>query len=76
VHLHHDHDNAEHLRRRLLEYKQLLASRHGLLSRRRDDREVIYGFVHDDWALDNSRPDGRCCGVYNELDVLREARSR
>ena len=72
VHLHHDRDNAEHLRQRLLEYKQLLASRHGLLSRRRDNGEVVYGFVHGDWALDNSRPDGRCCGVNNELDVLRE----
>jgi len=72
VHLHHDHDNPEHLRRRLLEYKQLLVSRHGLLSRRRDDGEIVYGFVHGDWALDNSRPDGRCCGVNNELDVLRE----
>jgi hypothetical protein len=56
----------------LLEYKQLLVSRHGLLSRRRDDGEIVYGFVHGDWALDNSRPDGRCCGVNNELDVLRE----
>ena len=76
VHLHHDRDNAENLRGQLLEYKHLLASQHGLLSRRRGDGEIVYGFVHGNWALDNSRPDGRCCGVYNELDVLREARSR
>ena len=33
---------------------------------------IRYGFVHGNWALDNSRPDGRRCGVNNELDVLRE----
>jgi len=31
----------------------------------------MYGFVHGNWALDNSRPDGRWCGVNNEIEVLR-----
>jgi hypothetical protein len=70
--LHHDHDNAANLRRTLERYKSLLAGRHGLLSRRRTNGEIVYGFVHGNWALDNSRTDGRCCGVNNELDVLRE----
>ena len=34
--------------------------------------EVKYGFIHGNWALDNSLPDGKHCGVNNELDVLRE----
>jgi hypothetical protein len=72
VQLHHDHDTAETLRTRLLDYKVLLSSRHGLLSRARTTGEVTYGFVHGNWALDNSRPDGRWCGVNNELDILRE----
>jgi hypothetical protein len=72
VHLHHDGDTADGMRARLLEYRQLLARRHGLLARRRDTGEVTYAFIHGDWALDNSRPDGGCCGVNNELDVLRE----
>jgi hypothetical protein len=72
VHLHHDHDTAEGLRSKLLAFKELLAERHGLLSRHRDTRELAYGFIHGNWALDNSRPDGRWCGVNNELDVLRE----
>jgi hypothetical protein len=72
VHLHHDNDTAENLRRTLLQYKELLSARHGLLSRRRDTGEVAYGFIHGNWALDNSRADGRWCGVNNELDVLRE----
>ena len=46
--------------------------RHGLLARNRNTGELAYGFVHGNWALDNSRPDGRLCGVNNEIDVLRE----
>ena len=67
IHLHHDNDSAENLRRALLEFKECLAKRHGLLSRRRDTGEVMYGFIHGNWALSNSRPDGRFCGVNDEL---------
>jgi hypothetical protein len=72
VHLHHDNDTADNLRRALLEYRDLLADRHGLLARRRDTGEPAYAFIHGNWALCNSRPDGRWCGVDNELTVLRE----
>jgi hypothetical protein len=72
VHLHHDRDNAEALREKLLAFKEILAGKHGLLSRDRQTGELVYGFIHGDWALDNSKPDGTCCGVNNELDVLRE----
>lgn len=72
VHLHHDNDTAENLRRTLLEFKTTLANRHGLLARDKVTGEVVYGFIHGNWALDNSRSDGRRCGVNNELDVLRE----
>lgn len=72
VHLHHDRDTEAGLRSKLLEFKETLAQRHGLLSQRRDTGELAYGFIHGNWALCNSRPDGRWCGVNNELDVLRE----
>jgi hypothetical protein len=72
VHLHHDGDTAAALREKLLQFKERLANRHGLLSRDRNSDELAYGFIHGNWALDNSRPDGRWCGVNNELDVLRE----
>lgn len=72
VHLHHDGDTAANLRSTLVNFKELLAERHGLLARDRDTWELRYGFVHGNWALDNSRPDGRCCGVANELSILRE----
>jgi hypothetical protein len=31
-----------------------------------------FAFVHGNWALANSRPDGRWCGVNEELEVLRQ----
>jgi hypothetical protein len=71
IHLHHDGDTAAGLRDKLLHFKELLAERHGLLARRRDTGEVAYGFIHGNWALCNSRPDGRLCGVNDELEVLR-----
>ena len=72
IHHHHDNDTADALRQRLLEFKKLFHERHGVLPRQKRTGELMYGFVHGNWALDNSRPDGRRCGVNNELDVLRE----
>lgn len=71
VHLHHDNDTAERLEEMLRGYTKVLSSRHGLLARHRESGDLKYGFVHGNWALDNSRPDGKYCGVNNELDVLR-----
>ncbi|RYD69257.1 MAG: hypothetical protein EOP84_28815, partial [Verrucomicrobiaceae bacterium] len=70
VHLHHDNDTAENLRSTLEEGKERLAG-HGLLSRDQSGA-TRYGFIHGNWALDNSHPHGRFCGVRNELSVLRE----
>jgi hypothetical protein len=71
VHLHHDNDTADNLRKTLLDWKELLHQRHGLLARD-PFGQIRYGFIHGNWCLDNSRPDGRWCGVNSELDVLRE----
>lgn len=72
LHLHHDNDTAENLRATLLEAQELFARRHGLLPRDPRTGRPAYGFIHGNWALDNSRPDGGWCGVNNELEVLRE----
>lgn len=71
VHLHHDNDTPDNLRKTLLDWKHLLRDRHGLLPQDRSG-QTRYAFIHGNWALDNSRPDGRWCGVNNELDILRE----
>jgi hypothetical protein len=72
IHLHHDCDTAENLRATLETHKRLMARRHGLGACDRSTGGLTYAFIHGDWALDNSRPDGRRCGVNNELDVLRQ----
>ena len=70
VHLHHDNDTAENLERSLVAFKTVLFERHGFLRRDAITGEIVYCFIHGNWALDNSRPDGRWCGVDNELAVL------
>jgi hypothetical protein len=72
VHLHHDDDTPAGFRDKLEVFKTTLVDRHGLLGRDRTTGETRYAFIHGNWALCNSRPDGRMCGVDNELDILRE----
>ena len=69
VHLHHDQDTAENLTKQLEQGKTQLTA-HGMLSRD-DEGHVRYGFVHGNWALDDSDPTRRNCGVSEELGVLR-----
>ncbi len=70
IHLHHDNDTVENLEITLNRFKTTLYEKHGLL--RKDERgDILYSFIHGNWALDNSRPDGRYCGVDNELNVLK-----
>lgn len=76
VHLHHDHDTADGLTDKLNRYTGRLLDRHGLLRRSERTGQARYAFVHGNWALDNSRPDGRWCGVDNELRVLVETGCR
>lgn len=71
IHLHHDNDTAENLKKTLNDFKQLLHDKHGFL-RKNAAGEIVYGFIHGNWALDNSRPDGKWCGVNNEIEVLLE----
>ncbi|HUX46151.1 MAG TPA: hypothetical protein VMV57_15505 [Terracidiphilus sp.] len=70
VHLHHDHDNADSFTRKVHEFCARLTNDHGLL--RQVDGRTVFGFIHGNWALDNSRPDGRWCGVPGEIRLLRD----
>jgi hypothetical protein len=71
VHLHHDADTSSALRGKLENFAHTLRERHGLLRDGPDGRPV-YAFIHGNWALDNSSPDGRWCGVNDEITVLRD----
>lgn len=72
IHLHHDHDTADGLRQKMNEFRQTLFDRHGLLRKDPQTGEILYSFIHGNWALCNSRPDGRWCGVDNEIEILLE----
>jgi len=71
IHLHHKNDTAANLAGALEKGKRDLAT-HGLLSTD-PTGAVRFGFIHGNWALDNSHPTGAHCGVKNELRVLLEA---
>lgn len=72
IHLHHQNDTSEGLRRTFETFKSQLQS-HGLLGRCRASGDVRFAFVHGNWSLDNSLPGGVWCGVNDEITVLRQA---
>jgi hypothetical protein len=70
VHLHHHDEQREFFIEKVSEYCRRLTGDHGLL--RQQDGRTVFGFIHGNWALDNSRPDGRCCGLNGEIALLRD----
>lgn len=71
VHLHHDADTAASFREKLIGFKELLHTQHGLL-RRNASGVIEYSFIHGNCALNNSHPTGRWCGVDDETSILLE----
>lgn len=70
IHIHHDGEGQADFEDRMQRFKTELRSHHGLL--REVNGKVVFGFIHGNWALDNSRPDGRYCGLNNEISLLRD----
>jgi len=70
LHLHHDDDTAAGLRRDIERYVDLFAG-HGHFTRDATGRPR-YAFIHGNWCLSNGRPDGKYCGVDEELPLLHE----
>ncbi|HRP06985.1 MAG TPA: hypothetical protein PLL69_00725, partial [Gemmatimonadales bacterium] len=69
VHIHHDGEGEHWFMDHMGRYIENLHDRHGLLRRAGDS--IAFGFIHGNWALDNSHPSGRWCGLNNELTLLR-----
>ncbi len=69
VQLHHDGDTEATLRAQITAGIANLRQ-HGCLASD-PAGDVRFGFVHGNWALCNSRPDGRWCGVPTEISLLR-----
>jgi len=72
VHLHHDNDTEAGLREKITRFVGVLHERHGALPVDPATGRPAFGFIHGNWCLDNSRADGRWCGLNNELILLRE----
>jgi hypothetical protein len=72
VHLHHDDDTSENLRASITAFCHTLHNDHGALSHHPETGQLMYGFIHGNWTLDNSGHNGKLCGVNDELIVLKE----
>ena len=72
IHLHHDNDTADGLREKIEWFRDKLHNDHGLLRVDPDTGRLTYGFIHGNWALDDSDPGGRHCGVRDEISILQE----
>jgi hypothetical protein len=70
VHVHHDNESRDSFITKITDYCRRLTCDHGLL--RQQDGRTVFGFIHGNWALDNSRPDGRWCGLNGEIALLRD----
>lgn len=72
IHLHHDNDTSDNLRSTLESFTETLHENHGAFIRNENTGKLQYNFIHGNWCLNNSRPDGKWCGVNDELIVLKE----
>ena len=68
VHLHHDADTPAGFTEKIEGFTRTLSRDHGLL--RVHGGKIAFGFIHGNWALDNARPDGRWCGLNDEITLL------
>jgi hypothetical protein len=72
IHLHHENDTSENLRATLTRFAKTLNEEHGGLAINPETGLLSYGFIHGNWTLDNCHPEGKWCGVNDELLVLKE----
>ena len=70
IHIHHNGEGERNFVDRMSDFIETLHTRHGLL--RQSEGRTVFGFIHGNWALDNSRPDGQWCGLNNEITLLRD----
>ena len=70
VHIHHDGEGRQKFIDKMADFCDALHTRHGLL--RWIEGKLAFGFIHGNCALDNSRPDGKWCGLNDEIIILKE----
>jgi hypothetical protein len=72
VHLHHNDDTSDNLRQTLERFTETLHENHGAFCRNKTTGKLNYSFIHGNWTLCNSHPNGEWCGVNDELIILKE----
>ena len=72
VHIHHNDDNEENFCNTIEAFVKTLHEDHGALSKCPKSGKIKWGFIHGNWCLDNSRSDGKWCGLNNEILLLKE----
>ena len=70
IHIHHDGEGEQDFVDRMSSFRDTLFHKHGLL--RKHQGQIRFGFIHGNWALDNSLPGGRYCGLNNEITLLEQ----
>lgn len=70
IHIHHDREGRQNFIDRMSCFRETLYHQHGLLRKR--NGSITFGFIHGNWALDNSLPGGSRCGLNDEITLLRE----
>ena len=70
VHIHHDGEGQQNFVDRMSGFRETLFHEHGLLHEH--EGRIRFGFIHGNWALDNSLPNGKWCGLNNEITLLQE----
>jgi len=71
IHLHHENDTSENLTQSITSFAKTLHEQHGALPVCPETGQIKYAFIHGNWCLDNSHPNGEWCGVNDELIVLK-----
>jgi hypothetical protein len=71
-HLHHENDTPAGLREKV-EKAKIHFSKHGAFITQERPSASAFGFIHGNFALNNSRENGQWCGVDNELRILSKA---
>ncbi|MDO7084115.1 hypothetical protein WNY51_11205 [Pseudocolwellia sp. AS88] len=72
IHLHHDNDTPENFTKVMTDFANKLHHDHGALPVHPETEQIMYAFIHGNWSLDNSLPDGYMCGIDNELALLNQ----
>ena len=72
IHLHHDKDTPENFTKVMTDFANILHHDHNALPVHPETGQIMYAFIHGNWSLDNSLPDGFMCGIDNELALLNK----